>query len=186
MPRAPARARAGERRYEHIPGDFTATATARRGPGPDRVRAADGADRDRRDRRRVRGRQRRVRQLLGGHRRGRQSLMISIVVLAAGVIASWIDLRSRRVPNLLTMPLACAALLLAAIGASGLTVTDAVLGCLVGLGLMLPLHVLGGTGAGDVKLMAAFGALLGPAGVLGAFIRMAIVGGVIAIAVAIH
>ena len=51
---------------------------------------------------------------------------------------------------------------------------------------MLPLHVLGGTGAGDVKLMAAFGALLGPAGVLGAFIRMAIVGGIIAVGVALH
>ena len=59
-------------------------------------------------------------------------------------------------------------------------------GCLVGLGVMLPLHILGGTGAGDVKLMAAFGAFLGPAGVLGAFIRMAIVGGVIALAVAVH
>ena len=112
--------------------------------------------------------------------------MMTIVVLAAGLIASWIDLRSRRVPNLLTMPLACAGVLLAVIGASGLTATDAVLGLLVGLGVMLPLHVLGGTGAGDVKLMAAFGALLGPAGVLGAFIRMAIIGGVIALGIAIQ
>jgi prepilin peptidase CpaA len=84
------------------------------------------------------------------------------------------------------MPLACAGVLLAVIGASGLTATDAVLGLLVGLGVMLPLHVLGGTGAGDVKLMAAFGALLGPAGVLGAFIRMAIIGGVIALGIAIQ
>ncbi len=112
--------------------------------------------------------------------------MSAIVVLAAGVIASWIDLRSRRVPNLLTMPLACAGLLLAATGTSGLTVTDALFGCAVGLGVMLPLHILGGTGAGDVKLMAAFGALLGPAGVLGAFVRMAIIGGVIALGVAMH
>jgi prepilin peptidase CpaA len=112
--------------------------------------------------------------------------MMLVVVLAAGVIASWIDLRSRRVPNLLTMPLACAGVLLAVLGASGLSATDAVLGLLVGLGVMLPLHVLGGTGAGDVKLMAAFGALLGPAGVLGAFIRMAIIGGVIALGIAIQ
>jgi prepilin peptidase CpaA len=112
--------------------------------------------------------------------------MMTVVVLAAGVIASWVDLRSRRVPNLLTMPLACAGLLLAAIGGTGLTVTDAFFGCLVGLGVMLPLHILGGTGAGDVKLLAAFGAFLGPAGVLGAFIRMAIVGGVIALGVALH
>jgi len=112
--------------------------------------------------------------------------MMAVVVLAAGVIASWIDLRSRRVPNLLTMPLACAGLLLAATGASSLTLTDALFGCIVGLGVMLPLHILGGTGAGDVKLMAAFGALLGPAGVLGAFVRMAIVGGLIALGVAAH
>jgi prepilin peptidase CpaA len=112
--------------------------------------------------------------------------MTPIVVMAAGVIASWIDLRSRRVPNLLTMPLACAGLMLAAVGASGVTVADALLGCAVGLGLMLPLHILGGTGAGDVKLMAAFGTLLGPAGVLAAFIRMAIVGGVIALGVAVQ
>jgi prepilin peptidase CpaA len=110
--------------------------------------------------------------------------MMAIVVLAAGVIASWIDLRSRRVPNLLTMPLACAGLLLAATGASGLTLTDSLFGLAVGLGVMLPLHILGGTGAGDVKLMAAFGAFLGPAGVIHAFIRMAIVGGVIALGVA--
>lgn len=109
-----------------------------------------------------------------------------LIVLGAGLAASGIDLRSRRVPNLLTMPLACAGVLLAALGATGLSATDAALGCLVGLGVMLPLHVLGGTGAGDVKLMAAFGAFLGPAGVLGAFVRMAIVGGVIAVGVAIQ
>ena len=112
--------------------------------------------------------------------------MNAIVVMAAGVIASWIDLRTRRVPNLLTMPLACSGVLLAALGAGSVTVGDAMFGCLVGLGIMLPLHVLGGTGAGDVKLMAAFGALLGPAGVVNAFIRMAIVGGLIALGVALY
>jgi prepilin peptidase CpaA len=109
-----------------------------------------------------------------------------LIVLGAGLAASGIDLRSRRVPNLLTMPLACAGVLLAAAGATGLTVADAALGCLVGLGLMLPLHILGGTGAGDVKLMAAFGAFLGPAGVFAAFIRMALIGGVTALGVAVQ
>ena len=36
------------------------------------------------------------------------------------------------------------------------------LGFVVGLALMLPGHVLGATGAGDVKLMAAIGSLVGP------------------------
>ena len=51
---------------------------------------------------------------------------------------------------------------------------------------MLPGHLLGATGAGDVKLMAAAGALLGPALVLSAFIFAALAGGVLAVAVAVH
>jgi prepilin peptidase CpaA len=112
--------------------------------------------------------------------------MTQIVVIAAGVLASAIDLRSRRVPNMLTMPLAGVGVLLAAAGIGSVGVGAALGGCLVGLLIMLPLHVLGGTGAGDVKLMAALGTLLGPGGVIGAILRMAIVGGVIAMVVAVQ
>ena len=112
--------------------------------------------------------------------------MTTLVVIAAGALASAIDLRSRRVPNLLTMPLAALGVLLAAAGLGTVSAGGAIAGCLLGLLIMLPLHVLGGTGAGDVKLMAAFGTLLGPGGVIAAILRMAIVGGVIAVAVAMQ
>ena len=46
---------------------------------------------------------------------------------------------------------------------------------------MLPGHALGATGAGDVKLMAAVGAIVGPALVLKAFLFTAVAGGVLAI-----
>ncbi len=42
---------------------------------------------------------------------------------------------------------------------------------------MMPGHVLGATGAGDVKLMAAVGAIVGPAMVVTAFLFTAIAGG---------
>jgi prepilin peptidase CpaA len=112
--------------------------------------------------------------------------MTQILVVAVGVLASVIDLRSRRVPNMLTMPLAAAGVMLAIAGLGTVSLGAALAGCAVGLLVMLPLHVLGGTGAGDVKLMAALGTLLGPGGVFGAILRMAIVGGVIAVAVAIR
>ncbi len=112
--------------------------------------------------------------------------MTPLVIVAAGMLASAIDLRSRRVPNMLTMPLAVLGLLVAAAGFGTVGPGGAIGGCLLGLLLMLPLHVLGGTGAGDVKLMAAFGTLLGPAGVIGAILRMAIAGGAIAVLVAIQ
>ena len=51
---------------------------------------------------------------------------------------------------------------LAASHVSGVSLGASVLGFMVGLALMLPGHVLGATGAGDVKFMAMCGLLLGP------------------------
>lgn len=51
---------------------------------------------------------------------------------------------------------------------------------------MMPGHALGATGAGDVKLMAAVGAIVGPALVVSAFLFTAVAGGVLAIAVAVR
>src|SRR4029079_10322465 len=115
--------------YEDTAGDFTTTAAARGRSGPDRIRAARRIDHARRGCRRHRSWEVGHGQFLVRDCIGARGLMMPVVVLAAGVIASWIDLRSRRVPNLLTMPLACAGLFLAATGASGLTVTDAMFGC---------------------------------------------------------
>ena len=42
---------------------------------------------------------------------------------------------------------------------------------------MLPGHLIGATGAGDVKLFAAAGALIGPAHIVTAFIYTALAGG---------
>jgi prepilin peptidase CpaA len=49
---------------------------------------------------------------------------------------------------------------------------------------MLPGHLFGATGAGDVKLFAAAGALLGPAATAAAFLYTALAGGALAIAIA--
>ena len=110
---------------------------------------------------------------------------IVLAIVAAGTgAAAVIDVRTRRVPNLLTMSMAAAgiALALAGIGRVGLAASLA--GCVLGAVLMLPGHVLGGTGAGDVKLLAAAGAWLGPALTLQAFVATLIAGGVIALLVA--
>ncbi|MBA3888336.1 MAG: prepilin peptidase, partial [Acidobacteria bacterium] len=49
---------------------------------------------------------------------------------------------------------------------------------------MMPGYMLGATGAGDVKLMAAVGAIVGPGLVITAFLFTAVAGGVLAIIVA--
>ena len=77
-------------------------------------------------------------------------------------VACLADLGWRRIPNVVTVGGAALALVAAAatggVSAFGL----AAAGWLVGLLLFLPLFALGGLGAGDVKLLAALGAWLGP------------------------
>jgi prepilin peptidase CpaA len=97
-----------------------------------------------------------------------------------------IDLYTRRIPNVLTLSIAATGVAFAAIGLGRLTPAEALLGFVVGLVLMLPGHVIGATGAGDVKLFAAIGTLLGPRGALMAFLYTALAGGAIALVVAMR
>ena len=65
-------------------------------------------------------------------------------------------------PNWLTLGITLTGLALATARLSGVGLGAAFAGFLLGLALMLPGHLIGATGAGDVKLFAALGALLGP------------------------
>ena len=102
------------------------------------------------------------------------------------VIATVIDIRTRRIPNSVTASMAGVGLALAAAGLSGLSLPAAAAGFVLGLVLMLPGHMLGATGAGDVKLMAAVGAIVGPALVVKAFLFTALAGGLLALIVAVR
>ena len=107
--------------------------------------------------------------------------------LAAGaLVATVVDIRSRRIPNVLTGSMAAAGIGLAAAGVSGISVGASIAGMLIGLLLMLPGHALGATGAGDVKLMAAVGAVLGVHLIVNAFLFTALAGGALAVAVAMR
>jgi prepilin peptidase CpaA len=107
-----------------------------------------------------------------------------IVVAGSAITAAAIDLRIRRVPNVLTGSIALVGLGLAAVGLGRVGIWLALAGCLVGLSLMLPGYLIGAMGGGDVKLLAAVGTLLGPGATLRAFVASAVAGGLIAIFVA--
>ena len=111
--------------------------------------------------------------------------LVVIATVVAGVgIAAAIDLLTRRVPNVLNAALAALGLAFAASGISALSVWMSLAGLVLGLALMLPGHLFGATGAGDVKLFAAIGTLVGPAQIVPAFIFTALAGGVLALAFA--
>jgi prepilin peptidase CpaA len=112
--------------------------------------------------------------------------MAQIIVLALGLGAAvFTDVRTRRIPNWLTGAIAGAAFGLA-FGGGPVTPLRALLGLVVGLALMLPGHIIGATGAGDVKLMAAVGGIVGPDVIFRVFLYSAVAGGVLAVVVALR
>jgi prepilin peptidase CpaA len=109
-------------------------------------------------------------------------IIVQVLVLLIVIPAAMFDLRQRRVPNWITLPA-----ILLGIALNGiLDFRDANLrNSLLGLGLAFliyfPLYLLRAMGAGDVKLMAAVGAIMGWANWLGIFVLTAVIGGLAAI-----
>ncbi|HVW50128.1 MAG TPA: prepilin peptidase [Trinickia sp.] len=103
-------------------------------------------------------------------------------VLALVVIAMAYDLHARRIPNWLVATALLAALPAQAL-AHGVPMGPLwwIGGALMGGLLLMPGYLIRMLGAGDVKLMAAVGALLGPRGAFEAALAATVVGGVLSL-----
>jgi len=112
-----------------------------------------------------------------------QPIIISVVALV--LFAVYADLRWRKIPNYLTLPAVAAGLLVnfLANGWNGLLFGFG--GFMLGMGLLILPFLFGGMGGGDVKLMGALGAFVGCYSVLNIFFYATLVGGAIAIVVAL-
>ncbi len=113
-------------------------------------------------------------------------VVLKVALLAVVLVGAVYDFRSRKIPNWLSLSgiilgLGVNTLLFQA---HGLRV--ALLGFCCSLAIYVPLYLLRGMGAGDVKLMAAVGAIVGPQNWLILFMATALVGGVIALIVILH
>jgi prepilin peptidase CpaA len=106
---------------------------------------------------------------------------LSMALIAVIVIAVWTDVRTRRIPNALTVTALLMALALRALTGAE-TVGEGLLGAGAGLAILLPLFAMGGVGGGDAKLLVAVGAFLGPKGLLVAVLATAVFGGVMSLA----
>jgi prepilin peptidase CpaA len=113
-------------------------------------------------------------------------LLVALAISGGGGAGAYVDVRTRRIPNPLTMGIALTGVALAAARLTGLSVTEALLGFAVGFVFMLPGFLIGATGGGDVKLFAALGTMLGPRAVGFAFLYAVIAGGVLAAVVAVQ
>lgn len=91
--------------------------------------------------------------------------LVSIFVITAAVF----DYRVKKIPNWITVPAAIAGLLFHAAMPEARGVLWALAGFAVGFSLLIVPWLLGGGGMGDVKLLAALGAWLGPLVILAVF-----------------
>jgi prepilin peptidase CpaA len=108
------------------------------------------------------------------------SIRIALMVAAAAV-AVVMDVRERRIPNALTLPLAAAGLGIGAVSGDLGGLMMAIAGCVAGgLLFLIPVAKLG-WGMGDLKLAAALGAVGGPLFILWMALYAMVAGGVFAL-----
>lgn len=97
------------------------------------------------------------------------------------IICVFTDLKERKIYNKILFPFLIIAWIFHAVIGGWPGLQEALLGTAVGLGILLIPYLLGGMGAGDVKLLAVIGGLKGVSFVLMASIYMALAGGSMAI-----
>ena len=107
-------------------------------------------------------------------------LLPALVAFSAAALASVTDVRSFRVPNWLSLSLLVSGWLYHEAAGGQAALMGSVLGMLFGGGILFLLHLRGGVGGGDVKLMAGVGAWLGMPGTVYAFIGMGLSAGLYA------
>jgi len=112
--------------------------------------------------------------------------VLDLVLLVLVIAAAVTDLARRRIPNMLLLAgwVAVLPLLLLSIQ-PGAALLGALAGALCGLLVFLPLYLLRGMAAGDVKLMATVGLFVGPYEALQVAVVTCCVGGIMALAMII-
>ena len=102
------------------------------------------------------------------------------------LVASVYDARYRRIPNWLVLAGALAGFCCSAVFSGWHGVLGSLMGFLTGFVLYLPLYAVRARGAGDVKLLAAMGAIVGLATCFQIALYSALIGGLFALVVAIR
>lgn len=111
---------------------------------------------------------------------------LAIATCAVLIVAVFTDVRESKIPNAVTVSAALLGIILNVIDKGWMGVVFSLGGLLLGLSLFFVSALLGRIlGAGDCKLLAAVGALLGPKLLLWVLLYTALAGGVFALLVAL-
>ena len=105
----------------------------------------------------------------------------SLVLLVPVVFALVCDLRTREIPDWIPLIIVAWACLATAAGLHDVTWIGLATGTLLGLALAATVFYFGGLGGGDVRLVGAIGAAVGPWSLLSILAWMGAAGGVLAL-----
>ncbi len=108
-------------------------------------------------------------------------ISVSFLLLPLTALIVYFDVRYRRIPNKIVLASLLTGLAVNAFWNGWNGLLQSVEGCLAAFCLMLLLHFFGALGAGDVKLFAAIGGILGIGLVFKTFVIVVLMGGVLAI-----
>ena len=108
-------------------------------------------------------------------------MFILWITLALLFVAACYDLHSREIPHAFAALVLCVGLASTGFGWSGIGWVAMVLGVALGFAAGFGLYALGGLAGGDVKLIAALGAVLGWKALLGVLFYVAVFGGALAL-----
>lgn len=112
---------------------------------------------------------------------------INVYLLVMTLIAaSYFDIKERRIPNILTLPVILWGLVSASIISGFNGFQFSLFGFLVGMAVFFIPFALNFMGAGDVKLMGVVGALMGWKFTMSALLYAALAGGVVVLVVSIY
>jgi prepilin peptidase CpaA len=109
-----------------------------------------------------------------------------IPAMVLALIAGLTDWRTRRIPNWLTVSGVVAGITVNSLLHGWAGAKSALLGLLLGLGLLLPFVLIRSLGAGDMKLVGAVGACFGPQKLISVLIAAVFVEGLMALALVIY
>lgn len=112
---------------------------------------------------------------------GTLTIVSSALLIPLAVVITYYDARYRRIPNAFVLATLIAGLSVNSIinGTQGALASLG--GCALAFALMFMLHIFGAMGAGDVKLFAAIGSLVGTSLVVPTFFVVVLTGGVLAV-----